>query len=504
MNHYGYCLWFGFLKNPISFWFVQVTAAMGLPLTWGFHLRKQLNLSQHLGVARCLPFPGGPEILGGLSDGFFWRRFTCSKVPTNIPVIWSTYELFQVFRKKSAITNSLQLHGQIWADILSCNFVFQCSLKRHRRVDPPKEEFADGGLKILVACLCKKLAFWNHFFGIVDLFWMDFMFYCFKKSAGGKRCTVAGDNFEAFFKRTADTAAKWVKKSSLLLDELSDAAFVQALELPTGSKQLQLGVKHWRSLWGMSEEGWVGSLFRLVQWILYQQNVEIPISQDDCWRLRSHIVMFRIVLPLKCSICMVPTAKGTHTYIVRSSERVLPESAAWQISFDHIFISFVLNLWMVRKRETLLDPGYVQELDQEVLATRGNVESFLFPKMVTGQVPNRLVWLRSSFGLLMQVGWLVRELQICWSQTLQSFARKLSSNGSRCPTIRACMNSSCSVYIAAGSSQCMLAWTVERPSLIVTWPQASCKDCGAGFNFFCLTCWDLCLVYLWNRLDVGY
>ena len=30
-----------------------------------------LNLSQHLGVARCLPFPGGPEILGGLSDGFF-------------------------------------------------------------------------------------------------------------------------------------------------------------------------------------------------------------------------------------------------------------------------------------------------------------------------------------------------------------------------------------------------------------------------------------------------
>jgi len=36
------------------------------------------------------------------------------------------------------------------------------------------------------------------------------------------------------------------------------------------------------------------------------------------------------------------------------------------------------------KRETLLDPGYVQELDQEV--------------------PNRLVWLRSSFGLLMQVG----------------------------------------------------------------------------------------------------
>lgn len=254
----------------------------------------------------------------------------------------------------------------------------------------------------------------------------------------------------------------------------------------------------------MSEEGWVGSLFCLVQWILYQQNVEVPISQDDCWRLRLHIMMFRIVLPLKCFICMVPTAKGTHTYIVRSSERVLPESAAWQISFDHIFISFVLNLWMVRKRETLLDPGYVQELDQEVLATRGNVESFLFPKMVTGQVPNRLVWLRSSFGLLMQVGWLVRELQICWSQTLQSFARKLSSNGSRYPTIRACMNSSCSVYIAAGSSQCMLAWTVERPSLIVTWPQASCKDCGAGFNFFCLTCWDLCLVYLWNRLDVGY
>ena len=55
---------------------------------------------------------------------------------------------------------------------------------------------------------------------------------------------MAGDNFEAFFKRTADTAAKWVKKSSLLLDELSDAAFGQALELPTGSKQLQLGVKH--------------------------------------------------------------------------------------------------------------------------------------------------------------------------------------------------------------------------------------------------------------------
>ena len=61
-----------------------------------------------------------------------------------------------------------------------------------------------------------------------------------------------------------------------------------------------------------------------------------------------------------------------------------------------------------RKRETLLDPGYVQELDEEVLATRGNVENFLFPNMmVNGQVPNRLVWLRSSSGLLMQVGWLV-------------------------------------------------------------------------------------------------
>ncbi len=58
---------------------------------------------------------------------------------------------------------------------------------------------------------------------------------------------------------------------------------------------------------------------------------------------QSDIVIFLIVLPLKCSICTVPTAKGTHKYIFRSSERVLPESAAWQIIFDHMFISFVLN-----------------------------------------------------------------------------------------------------------------------------------------------------------------
>ena len=82
----------------------------------------------------------------------------------------------------------------------------------------------------------------------------------------------------------------------------------------------------------------------------------------------------------------------------------------------------------LRKRETLLDPGYVQELDEEVLVTSGNVENFLFPNMmVNGQVPNRLVWLRSSFGLLMQVGWLVvadllitdTPKQLCWKAEQQ-------------------------------------------------------------------------------------
>ena len=81
------------------------------------------------------------EFGGGLLAPKFQRTFR-------------SYELHMNFSKFSA--KSLP---EIWEDILSCNFVFQCSLKRHRRVDPPKEEFADGGLKILVACLCEKLAF---------------------------------------------------------------------------------------------------------------------------------------------------------------------------------------------------------------------------------------------------------------------------------------------------------------------------------------------------------
>ena len=89
--------------------------------------------------------------------------------------------------------------------------MFQCSLKRHQRVDPPKEEFADGGLKLLVACLCSAR---NWHFEII--FWCGFVldefFVLLLNRTGGKRCTVAGDNFEAFFKRTDDTATKWVKK----------------------------------------------------------------------------------------------------------------------------------------------------------------------------------------------------------------------------------------------------------------------------------------------------